>query len=147
MPQPSDNVPAPLPEIGDPRRQSAGMQAQPQHVQGRHAQRCNSSDFTRRMYGESLSTALAVHLLREYSGIPVGRQPAHRGLSREKLLRATEYIQDQLDKDLTVAGIARTVPHESLSLYSTLQTGYRPITIPLCHRSKGEKSKRTIGIR
>ena len=61
------------------------------------------------LYGESLSTALAIHLLREYGGIALRPQRAPRGLPREKLLRAVEYIQDQLHEDLSVAGIARAV--------------------------------------
>jgi AraC family transcriptional regulator len=62
-----------------------------------------------RMYGEALSTALVVHLLREYGAavLKAKRQPS--GLPREKLVRAVEYIQDQLDTDLTVSGIAQAV--------------------------------------
>src|SRR6516162_10263505 len=56
------------------------------------------------LYGESLSTALVIHLLREYGGTAPRPQGAPRGLPREKLLRAVEYIQDQLHEDLTVAG-------------------------------------------
>jgi hypothetical protein len=48
-----------------------------------------------RMDGEALSTAPDVHLLREYGRLPVEPQQGHHGLSREKLLRATEEIQDQ----------------------------------------------------
>jgi AraC-like DNA-binding protein len=62
-----------------------------------------------RLYGEPLSTALAVHLLREYSDRRVRLPLAHGELSREKLIRAIEYIQDQLSTDLTVAAIARSV--------------------------------------
>ena len=66
-----------------------------------------TGDAVDRMYGEALSTALAVHLLRKY-GAAVPR-PKSAGLPREKLVRAIEYIQDQLDTDLTVAGIAQAV--------------------------------------
>jgi AraC family transcriptional regulator len=61
------------------------------------------------MYGEALSTALAAHLLREYDAalLKPKRQPS--GLPRAKLVRAVEYIQDQLDADLTVSGIAQAV--------------------------------------
>jgi AraC family transcriptional regulator len=62
------------------------------------------------MYGESLSLALAVHLLRRYAAVPVGLQRLRGGLSREKLMLAVEYIQDQLESGgLSVAGIARAV--------------------------------------
>jgi len=62
-----------------------------------------------RMYGEALSTALAVHLLREYGAAVRGPKRPYGGLPREKLVRAVEYIQDQLDTDLTVSGIAQAV--------------------------------------
>jgi AraC family transcriptional regulator len=72
------------------------------------------------MYGEFLSTALAVHLLREYGGMTAALQHAHRRLSREKLMRAIEYFEDQLDTGLTVFGIARAVhmsPHHFTLLF------------------------------
>jgi AraC family transcriptional regulator len=62
-----------------------------------------------RMYGEALSTALAVHLLREYGAAVLGPKRQYGGLPREKLVRAVEYIQDQLDTDLTVSGIAQAI--------------------------------------
>ena len=81
------------------------------------------------IYGESLATALAVHVLREYGRVGVAVQPAHRGLSRE-LMIATSYIHDHLNMDLTVAGIARAVhmsPHHFMLLFkqSTGQSPYR----------------------
>jgi len=62
-----------------------------------------------RMYGEALSTALAVHLLREYGAEVPGPNRQYGRLPRKKLARAVEYIQDQLDADLTVSGIAQAV--------------------------------------
>jgi len=62
-----------------------------------------------RMYREALSTALAVHLLREYATASLGPKRQYGRLPREKLVRAVEYIQDQLDADLTVSGIAQAV--------------------------------------
>src|SRR5258707_12370155 len=61
------------------------------------------------MYGEGLSTALAAHLLREYGAAVLGPKRQHGGLPRQKLARTVEYIQDQLDTDLTVSGIAQAV--------------------------------------
>jgi AraC family transcriptional regulator len=61
------------------------------------------------MYGEGLSTALAVHLLREYGATVLGPKRQYGGLTRAKLVRAVEYIQDQLNADLTVSGIAQAV--------------------------------------
>ena len=39
----------------------------------------------------------------------LGPKRQYGGLTREKLVRAVEYIQDQLDTDLTVFGIAQAV--------------------------------------
>ena len=82
-----------------------------------------------RLYGESLSTALVAHLLRQYAGRPVG-PPPHRGLPREKLTRAIEYIQDQLHADLTVADVAQAIhmsPYHFTRLFkqSTGRSPYR----------------------
>jgi len=62
-----------------------------------------------RMYGEALSTALAVHLLREYGTNVPGPKRQYGRLPRKKLARALEYVQEQLDADLTVSGIAQAV--------------------------------------
>ncbi len=62
-----------------------------------------------RIYGEGLATALAIHLLREYGAAVLGPKRHYGGLPREKLVRAVEYIQDQLAADLTVSGIAQAV--------------------------------------
>jgi AraC family transcriptional regulator len=66
-----------------------------------------SGDALDRMYGETLSTALAVHLLREYGTAVLEPKRPYGGLPRKKLARAVEYIQDQLHADLTVSGIAQ----------------------------------------
>jgi AraC family transcriptional regulator len=94
-----------------------------------------------RMYGEALSTALAVHLLREYGGRSLALQHAHRGLSREKLARTFEYIHDQLHADLTVARIARTVhmsPYHFTRLFkkATGQSPYRYVIEARTKRAK-----------
>ena len=68
-----------------------------------------TGDALDRMYGEAISTALAAHLLREYGAAVLGPKRPYGGLPREKLVRAVEYIQDQLDTDLTVSGIAQAV--------------------------------------
>jgi AraC family transcriptional regulator len=68
-----------------------------------------SGDALDRMYGEALSTALAAHLLREYGAAVLEPKRHYGGLPRAKLVRAVEYIQDQLDADLTVSGIAQAV--------------------------------------
>jgi AraC family transcriptional regulator len=90
-----------------------------------------------RMYGEALSTALAVRLLREYGGavLRVERLP------RKKLVRAVEYIQDQLNADLTVSGIAQAVgmsPDHFTRLFkkSTGQTPYEYVIVARLRKAK-----------
>jgi len=68
-----------------------------------------SGDGLDLMYGEGLSTALAAHLLREYATGVLKPKMQNSGLPRAKLVRAVEYIQDGLDADLTVSGIAQAV--------------------------------------
>ena len=94
-----------------------------------------------RMYGEALSTALAVHLLREYGAAVLGPKRQYGGLPREKLVRAVEYIQDQLDTDLTVSRIAQTVymsPHHFKRLFkeSTGQSPYRFVVEARARKAK-----------
>ncbi len=94
-----------------------------------------------RMYGEALSTALAVHLLREYGAAVLGPKRQYGGLPREKLVRAVEYIQDQLDSDLTVSGIAQAVglsPHHFTRLFkkSTGQTPYEYVVDARVRKAK-----------
>jgi AraC family transcriptional regulator len=94
-----------------------------------------------RMYGEALSTALAVHLLREYGAAMLGPKRQYGGLPREKLVRAFEYIQDQLDSDLTVSGIAQAVglsPHHFTRLFkkSTGQTPYEYVVDARVRKAK-----------
>src|SRR5260221_10353423 len=68
----------------------------------------HTGDALDRTYGEGLSTALAVHLLREYGASVLRPKTRYGGLPRAKLVRALEYIQDQLNADLTVSGIAQS---------------------------------------
>ena len=68
-----------------------------------------TGDAVDQMYGEALSTALTVHLLRKYGAAVPEPKSRYGRLPREKLLRAVEYIRDQLDTDLTVSGIAQAV--------------------------------------
>ena len=61
------------------------------------------------MYGETLSTAVTLHLLREYTTAKPQLNQGDRKLPRQTLLRAVEYIQDHLGKELTVSRIADEV--------------------------------------
>jgi AraC family transcriptional regulator len=100
-----------------------------------------TGDARDRMYGEALSTALAVHLLREYGAAVLGPKRQYGGLPREKLVRAVEYIQDQLDTDLTVSGIAQAVgmsPDHFTRLFkeSTGQSPYRYVVEARVRKAK-----------
>ena len=100
-----------------------------------------SGDALDRMYGEALSTALGVHLLREYGAAVLGPKRQYGGLPREKLVRAVEYIQDQLDTDLTVSGIAQAVglsPYHFTRLFkeSTGQSPYRYVVEARVRKAK-----------
>jgi AraC family transcriptional regulator len=87
-----------------------------------------TGDALDHMYVEALSTALGVHLLRKYSAAgPVPKRQYGR-LPRAKLVRAVEYIQDQLETDLTVSGIAQAVymsPYHFARLFKE-STGQSP---------------------
>jgi AraC family transcriptional regulator len=98
-------------------------------------------DALDRMYGEALSTALAVHLLRKYSAAVLGPKRQYGGLTRAKLMRAVEYIQDQLDTDLTVSGIAQAVglsPYHFTRLFkeSTAQSPYQYVVEARVRKAK-----------
>jgi AraC family transcriptional regulator len=88
-----------------------------------------------------LSSALAVHLLRENGAAVQGSKTEYGGLSRKKLAQALEYIQDQLDTDLTVSGIAQAVGLSSdhfarLFKKSTGQTPYEYVVEARVRKAK-----------
>lgn len=59
-----------------------------------------------RLYAETLANALAVHLLRNYS-VCGDRTPSFQGgLSPQKLKLVTEYVNDNLDSDLSLKELA-----------------------------------------
>lgn len=62
-----------------------------------------------RLYGESLATALSSHLLLRYSTSKQRIQNNAGGLPKYKLWRAIEYINDNLENDLTLAELAGVV--------------------------------------
>jgi AraC family transcriptional regulator len=103
------------------------------------------------IYGEALSIALTVHILRKYGGIATGQQYANGGLSREKLMLAIEYIQDQLESGLSVSGIARTVhmsPFHFARLFkqSTGKAPYRYVVQARAKRAKELLKSRKFSI-
>jgi AraC family transcriptional regulator len=106
-----------------------------------------SGDALDRMYGEALSTALAVHLLREYGAAVLWPKRQYGGLPREKLVRAMEYIQDQLNTDLTVSVIAQAIgmsPYYFIKLFKE-STGQTPHQYVIESRVRKAKELLTTG--
>jgi hypothetical protein len=99
------------------------------------------------MYGEALSTALAVHLLREYGTSALGPKRHPGGLPREKLVRAVEYISGSTGHRANCFRDCSGSLPESLSLYQALQRVYRPVALPVCRRGQSEKSEGTFNHR
>jgi AraC family transcriptional regulator len=65
-----------------------------------------SGGLAGRLYAESLGHTLALHLLRNYSsGVVTRPLPAH-GLSETQLRRVLDYLNDQLEQDLSLAELA-----------------------------------------
>ena len=95
--------------------------------------------------------ALAIRLLRDYTRKPVEPRIAPGELSRQKLMRAVDYIEDQLHEDLTVAEIARAV-HMSQYHFSRLfkkatgQSPYRYVVEARAKRAKALLTSRKFSI-
>ena len=106
-----------------------------------------TGDAVDQMYGEALSTALTVHLLRKYGAAVPEPKSRYGRLPREKLLRAVEYIRDQLDTDLTVSGIAQAVymsPYHFTRLFKE-STGRSPHQYVVEARVRKAKELLTTG--
>jgi AraC family transcriptional regulator len=68
-----------------------------------------SAGSPNRLYAESLANVLAVHLLRRYSASAQPVRDAIGELPKYRLRRTTEFINDNLDRDMTLAEIAAQV--------------------------------------
>ncbi len=73
-----------------------------------------SDGWGSRVYVQSLATTLCVHLLKHYSASRVKIPTSSEGLSQVKLRQVIKYINDNLEKDLTLAEIAAAV---GMSMY------------------------------
>ncbi len=60
-----------------------------------------------RLYVESLTNVLAVHLLRNYSAVQPCVALYNGGLSDRQLLQVTDYINDRLDQDIKLSDLAQ----------------------------------------
>jgi AraC family transcriptional regulator len=58
---------------------------------------------------ESMSTALAAHLLRRYNVFEVIEERQERSLGKRELARLTEFIEDHLDRTISLAELAAVV--------------------------------------
>jgi AraC family transcriptional regulator len=76
-----------------------------------------------RLYAESAANMLAVHLLQRYSTRKVSIKKYTNGLSNSKIQEIISYINDNLDKNLSLAeisAITQMSPHYFASLFKQL---------------------------
>lgn len=101
----------------------------------------NNPSAVGRIYIESLATTLAVHLLRHYSVTAQKVREFSGGLSGAKLRRAMEYIDSNLDQDLSLPQIAEAVGVSSYYFSRALKksTGYAPHTYVVHQRMERAK--------
>jgi AraC family transcriptional regulator len=65
--------------------------------------------LTNRLYAESLSLALAFHLVKNYSAFPSSTQVRSGRLSPRQLQRAIDYINEHIDQTISLADLANAV--------------------------------------
>jgi AraC family transcriptional regulator len=81
-----------------------------------------------RLYAETMTNALAVHLLRHYSLQKPTILQSLSGLSRATLKQIIDYINDRLDQDLSLVELA-AIAHISPTYFASLfkqSTGWTP---------------------
>jgi AraC family transcriptional regulator len=81
-----------------------------------------------RVYADSLTHTLIVHLLKKYSGTRLRPRTAGQGLPQRKLARVVEFIEAHLSEDLALRHLAATVemsPSYFLTLFKR-STGLAP---------------------
>jgi len=94
-----------------------------------------------RLYGESISLAVAVYLARRY-GVPNQKTHEHRGgLPGHRLRLVVEYVRARLDRDISLtdlAGVAGMSPHYFADLFrkTTGQTPYHFVLTERVERAK-----------
>ena len=97
-----------------------------------------------RLYGESLGMALAAHLVRRYSDMP---QDSHTGstFSKEMLSLVLQYIEDNLESDLSLQHLADLV---QMGVYRFLRSFKRSTGLPphqYVLRARVERAKSLLG--
>jgi len=95
-----------------------------------------------KLYAESLVNTLAVHLLRHYSTESVVADLQFGGLPPHRLRHVTEFIEENLENDLSLAEIAQAADlspyHFARSFKKT--TGFTPIQFLMQRRIEYAKS-------
>jgi AraC-like DNA-binding protein len=88
----------------------------------------SSEDMASRLYADVLANALAVHFLSRYAASRQTVRESTGGLSLYKLRRTTEYINEHVERDLSLTELA-AVAHTSLAHFARLfrqATGLMP---------------------
>ncbi len=97
-----------------------------------------------RIYVESLAATLAIHLLRNYSATAQNVREFSGGLSGAKLRRAIDYIDANLDQDLSLPNIAEKVGMSPYYFSRALKksTGFTPHAYVV--RQRVERAKQLL---
>ena len=94
-----------------------------------------------RLYGDSLATALAVHLLHHYSSFPQTVQLSNTRLPKAVIRRVVEYIQENLTENLSLENLSALVdisPNYFVSLFKQ-SMGLTPHQYIVCCRVERAK--------
>jgi AraC family transcriptional regulator len=90
-----------------------------EHIGLALAEELKTGGTTGRLYSDSLTTALAVHLLRYHASAVPRITPPANGLPPSKLRQALDYFQERLSSDISLVELTQTLGI-SQSHFSTL---------------------------
>lgn len=109
----------------------AKQDLQLQHIAMLLLTELHSDGMMGQLYVESLTQALAIHLLRHYSEVAQIITPQNRSLTHTQLQQAIDYIHTHLGRDLSLAELASVIniSPRTLPVYSNKQWEYRPINM------------------
>jgi AraC family transcriptional regulator len=113
-----------------------------QHVATLLLAELRSGGIMGRLYVESLTQVLVIHLLRHYSTFTQTTTSQNRSLTRTQLQQAINYIHTHLDRDLSLGQIAEVInisPTYFASLFKRA-TGTSPHQYVIGQRVKQAKS-------
>jgi AraC family transcriptional regulator len=111
----------------------------------------DAEDVAGRLYAESLTNALAVHLLRRYETCRPRIRVGPGRLSKPKLRRTTEYIEAHLEEALSlieIAAVAQTSPDHFARLFrqATGRTPHQYVIMCRIERAKRLLKETTLPI-